>query len=166
MWQMQALLPSQGKDILLLPATGPDSWQLPAVSGQPSLGQACQILPALLLSFLFSVSIFQSMNICDVRPNDFLLWHIVSHPSHLNFSPPPSLSTTEYVILASIPFTCISCPLESLLWDSGFPFASMLKEVARGLLAHWSSLFSTRVTSLKSREPLHPRMIALLLVSK
>ena len=40
MWQMQALLPSQGKDLLLHPATGPESWQLPAVSGQPSLGQA------------------------------------------------------------------------------------------------------------------------------
>ena len=88
--------PIPWKDLLLLPATGPDSWQPPAVSGQLSLGQAWQILPALLL-FLFSVSL--STNLCYVRLNEFLISHFWPHLSHLNFSPPPSI-----------------CPLPSMLF--------------------------------------------------
>ena len=57
--------------------------------------------PSYLISFfpLFSL-LFLSMNLCDLRLNEFLLSHILSHPSHLEFSAPPSVSTTEYVILA------------------------------------------------------------------
>ena len=63
MWQMQALLPSQGKDLLLLPATGPDSWQPPAVSG--SLGRLDQSYQPSYLIYIFRlVSLpFLSMNL-------------------------------------------------------------------------------------------------------
>jgi hypothetical protein len=37
---------------------------------------------------------FLSMHLCYARLNELLHSHILSHPSHLNFPPPPSLSTS------------------------------------------------------------------------
>ena len=68
------------------------------------------------------------------------------------------------------------CPLHSMLFFPPFCSLVLRKHLAVSLhvnrscyvwlVTPWSSLFSTRVTSLKSGEPLHPRLVALLLVSK
>ena len=115
MRKMHVLLPSRGR-------TCSSSQPLALTAGSRLLSLVSHPLgrlarssqPSYLISFFLLFSLpFLSMNLCYVRRNKLLLSHILSHPPHLNFSPTPSLPTTEYVILASLPFNCISCPLDS-----------------------------------------------------
>ena len=73
--------PSQWKDLCLLPATGPDSWQPPAVSGPVGrLDQSSQPSYLIYLFTLFSLP-FLNMNSCYVRRNE-LLFHISFYIRH------------------------------------------------------------------------------------